>query len=543
MSAAASSSSSSVSDDLVDDSLVSSHDIVADRGLTAASAKKGLSKDKEKALAEEAVDKVKAGAEERDEDNTEDSQLSISHSSRGKRQLLGPPSASAASVASSGDAEADLAAYLTTASDASIFADLSVRFEDTRAEADQTFVLLGDALLLQLLNDRLVQWSPSTWRTAKGAALGCGGQFLHVVWAFESELTRLCEGGRQCRVLWIDEVGEAVTALRPDYAALRRVLHLHVHLHCRLLQDSFANWWADDFAVFLERVDPAFLVVGDGHDSAYDSHPPQSTEGGGDEGSLSASLSPSSLMRSLTLFLLSRNFRCIRLSELSSTANGVFAFQYQMPIEIQHQLRKQPRIPQRQAVDDEKAGGGAEESTRRWEDIQRAVASLPSLPPAYPSARLALTCYALALSLSEETASALSTSAPLSKAVLLQSILLSSLPLSARHSDDAELGRRLSPQQPPLPFAPFLHRFFVHVDAALQWTQRTGQGKDGRQPPVDRSAIDLFDLRALLSTTDQLDSNKGPAHNTRPPSTSLLVSSRLTVPPLSCCCQMCGVWV
>ena len=428
MSAAASAPPSSVSDDLVDDSLSSSHDIVADRGLTAAPAKKGLSKDKEKALAEEAVDKVKAGAEERDEDNSEDSQLSIAQSSRGKRQLLGSSSSAPPSAASSGESDADLAAYLKTASESVIFADLSVRFEDTRAEADQTFVLLGDALLLQLLNDRLTHWSPPTWRTEDGAALACGGQFLHVMWAFEHELAKLAEGGRQCRVLWLDEVGAAVTSVRSDYSALRRLLHLHVAAHCRVLQDSFSNWWTEEFAAFLERVDPAFLIVGDGHDSAYESHPP-TTSDEGDEGEKSSSPpSPPALMRSLTLFLLSRNFRCIRLSELTSTANGVFAFQYQMPIEVQHELRKQPRIPRHTARDDEKASGGDEKASKRWADVQKAVASLPSLPSASPCSRLALTSYALALSLSEETPQALSASVPLSKAVLLHSVLLSSSP-------------------------------------------------------------------------------------------------------------------
>ena len=205
-SASSSSPPSSVSDDLVDDSVLSSHDIVADRGLTAAPAKKGLSKDKEKALAEEAVDKVRAGAEERDEEATEDSQLSLHHS-RGKRGGAQPTasnhsaSSTSSSTASSpsslsDSSDADLVSYLASASDGLIFSDLSVRFEDTRAEADQTFVLMGDALLLQILNDRLLQWSPSTWRNPHdGAVLGCGGQFLHFVWAFEWELSRLCEGG------------------------------------------------------------------------------------------------------------------------------------------------------------------------------------------------------------------------------------------------------------------------------------------------------------------------------------------------------------
>ena len=525
--AASAPSDSAVSDDLVDDSLASSHDIVADRGLTAAPAKKGLSKDKEKALAEEAVDKVKAGAEERDEDNTEDSQLSLAQVSRGKR-LLGP----AASVAASEEADAELvAAYLSSASDAQIFADLSVRFEDTRAEADQTFVLLGDALLLQLLNDRLVHWSPAAWRTKEGAVLACGGEFLHAVWAFEQELSRLCEGGRQCRLLWVDEVGASVVGLRSDYSALRRLLRLHVQRHCRLLQDSFPNWWADEFAAFLERVDPAFLIVGDGHDWAYPSHA-LITEGG-EEGRPSTAVSPSSLMRSLTLSLLSRNFRCIRLSELQSTANGVFAFQYQMAIEVQHQLRTLPRIPQlHSAKDDEKVEGADGEATRRWAEVQSAIAALPSLPPAYPSTRLALTCYALACSLAEESAEVASTSEtsePLAKAVLLQALLLSSLPLSSRHSDDAELARRLDGASAPLPFAPFLHRFFRHVDAALQRTVGAGQ-----PPSVDASLVDLFDLRSLLSSLDLLQRNNGQPLAQLPPSAQR--SAQPLLPPHAICC-------
>ena len=241
---------SEAAEDLVDDAVQSANDIVPDSRVTAAPARKQLSKDKERALAEDSVDKVKAGAEERDEEQTDDSQLSLQ------------PSAELSSSASL------------------IFASLSLRFEDTKAEADQTILLHGDALLLHCVDDPLLCWSPP-WTAADGhrrgeeaelRPLGCGGQFLHLAFAFELELQRLCEGGRQCRLLWLDDFAASI-ACRPDLLSARELLRLHAGRHCRLQQDSFASVTTPAFAAFLERVDPAFIIVGDGHDAAYASLP------------------------------------------------------------------------------------------------------------------------------------------------------------------------------------------------------------------------------------------------------------------------------
>ena len=530
--------SSAVDEDLVDDSLVS-HDIVSDSRLTAAPARKALSKDKEKALAEEAVDKVKAGAEERDEDNTEDSQVSLAHSARGRRAAALQPSAAAAASSGAVDGDAaSLSAYLSSASDATVYADLSVRFEDTRAEADQTFIVLGDALLLQLLNDRLLSWSPS-WTAEGGALLGCGGQFLHAAFAFERELSALCEGGRQCRVLWIDALGAAVTAQRSDYSALRRILQRHVRGHCALLQDEFAQWWDEEFAAFLERIDPAFLIVGDGHDAAYATHAHLTdSDAGVSEGSSSASSgppSPSSLLRSLTLFLLSRNFRCIRLSELQSTANGIFAFQYQMPIEYQHQLRMQPRNPQHAAAKkrprDEEKAGDATPAAERWRRVSSAVSALPSIAPSPAPSRLTLTCYALAESLAQQGGESLSTSVEVAKSVLLQCVLLSSLPLPARRFEDVALARQLDPSAGPPPCAAVLDRFFAHLDAALSVDTAA---------PCDASLVDVFDLRLLLTITALLQEDNGqPADGSKTLATTSTdpATSRCRSPVSLLCCR------
>ena len=303
-----------------------------------------------------------------------------------------------------------------------------------------------------------------------------------------------------------------------DFSALRRLLRLHVRGQCRLLQEDFANWWSADFSAFLERVDPAFLIVGDGHDDAYASHALDTTQqqqqqGEGEtDGSVEAAPSPSSLMRSLTLFLLARNFRCIRLSELTCTANGMFAFQFQMAIEYQHQLRTKPRIPQHRTHSgrggDEEKEGKSQRSIQTWRELVKAIRALPcftSSPP--PPSRLLLTCYALAQALAGhrdgEDASAMVSSF---KALLLHAVLLSSLPLSARHrSEDAELSRRLHPASSPFSFAPFLARFFTHLDDALcAVSEGAAQQTSDVQVACDASMLDLFDLRLLLTIEDQL---------------------------------------
>ena len=329
-------------------------------------------------------------------------------------------------------------------------------------------------------------------------------------------------------MLWIEELGLAVTSPRADYSVLRRVLRSHVAGHCGVLQDQFVNWWSGEFSAFLERVDPAFLIVGDGHDNAYDSHAQSTDEGG--EGQPGTASSPSSLMRSLTLFLLSRNFRCIRLSELTSTANGIFAFQYAMQIEYAHQLRKQPRIPQQRLTEREGGEEGKEETNEkavaRWVAMQSAVAALPSLPPAYPTSRLALTCYALSHSLAEQLSASgkeLEDSISLSKAVLLHSVLLSSLPLSARHSEKSELARRLDSTATALPFAPFLNRFFTHLNASLALSERQGMTVEAA---ADGPLVDLFDLRFLLSLIDLLSRHEGhhtPSHLLAVPSVKMTI--------------------
>ena len=126
----------------MEDSTAAANDIVQDRALTAH--KKQPSKDKEKEKAEEAVDKDKAGAEERDEDNAEDTHFSLAR--RAKKATAGGAGEEEGRL--EGLTEAEVEELLSKASEDSIYYSLACRFEDTKAEADQTFIVHGESLLL-----------------------------------------------------------------------------------------------------------------------------------------------------------------------------------------------------------------------------------------------------------------------------------------------------------------------------------------------------------------------------------------------------------
>ena len=461
-------------EDLVDDT-VAQHDIVQDRSLTAH--KKQPSKDKEKLAAEEAVDKDKAGAEERDEDNAEDTHFSIAR--RAKKATAGGSGEEEGRL--EGLTDAEMEELLSKASEDSIFYSLACRFEDTKAEADQTFIVHGESLLLHCLKDPLLAWSPSS--------APVGGQYLHVIYAVESEIARLSEGGRQCRVLWLDCFTDVLCAGRTDLLVLTHIVRRHVGRQCRVLQDVFADWWSDEFRQFLERVDPAFLIVGDAHSHAYE------LGGGGGE-----VMDVSVLMRGLTLSLLSHNFRCVRMNEMRAGANGITAFQYQMPVEYQHKLRQQPIIPtlsplpaQRRKQLQDAFASAQSSSSLSWIKV---TSSLPSLPSASPNNRLSLTVYAVGQLLAAKSANA--DSVELAKLLILQAVLLGALPLSSRALLDEKLTDQVN--SPPSTLSSLLPTFFASIASVFLTASADSAISD------DSTLLDLFDLRLLLALRNRITS-------------------------------------
>ena len=291
------------------------------------------------------------------------------------------------------------------------------------------------------------------------------------------------------RVLWLDCFTDVLCAARTDLLILTYIVRRHTGQHCRVLQDVFTDWWSDDFRQFLERVDPAFLIVGDAHAHAYE-------RGGGcvEVGDVSV------LMRGLTLSLLSHNFRCVRMNEMRAGANGIVAFQYQMPVEYQHKLRQQPIVPtlspapaqQRKRLQDAFASAQSN-SSLSW---NKAISSLPSLPPSSPNSRLALTVYAVGQLLTAKSANA--DSVDLAKLLILQAVLLSALPLSSRALLDEKVLDQVN--SPPSVLTSLLPTYFDSIASVLVTTSVDSTISS------DSTLLDLFDLRLLLALRTHIHS-------------------------------------
>jgi hypothetical protein len=122
-----------------------------------------------------------------------------------------------------------LAGQALADSEAGIYDELTLRFEDIGADNDQAFLIDGDSLLHELLLDPLVDW-------------GHGGQFLHLLYALEHYVQRFQEGGRVFRFVFFQAFGGVAWADSPFIQLLREqaIHHLRDKLHIPVSQ--FHNW-------------------------------------------------------------------------------------------------------------------------------------------------------------------------------------------------------------------------------------------------------------------------------------------------------------
>jgi len=405
-------------------------------------------------------------------------------------------------------------------SEAGMYAELTLRHEDIGADNDQIFLIDGDSLLHEILMDPLIDWEH-------------GGQFLHVLYALERYVQRFQEGGRVFRFVFFHAFGGVAFADAPLIQIIRETAIRHLRERLRVPVSQFHNWWEAPFHAFLERVDPAFILVGDGAGAAASASADNGVSAlSAHMSSLSLSSSASSalpatdVIRSLSLYLLSHHFRVIRLTELSFANNSMYAFQMAMAQAYKKMLRGEegkdgkaggykphPKVAAQEAgpADDSVATVGIEavapaeraqgppryrvEAQKNFD--AKLFEKLAATPALQADKRLQITTYALARLLAHPAAKQAATAAgislsDLSKAVLAHTLLLRHLPVDSRCLVWEDAEARASGGVPK--HQPLLQQLFAHL---LEATVATAAPAAHVSAADAAAALDLFDGRLL----------------------------------------------
>ena len=357
-----------------------------------------------------------------------------------------------------------------------IYAELTLRHDDTGADNDQIFLVDGDSLLDEILHDPLLDWSH-------------GGQFLHIIFALEQYVRRFQEDGRIFRFIFFHSFGSIAWANAP----LVQLLRERVIQHLRALNvalNEFENWWDQPFTEFLERVDPAFILVGDGNKPSSSSASSSSSSSSSSsitsltshlaQLSLAAPvLTPNEIICSMTLYLLSHHFRVIRLTELSFAGNCMYGFQFAM-----HQLYKN----QLRAVDGYKPHEALKAKTEqpiyRIDAAKKYDASLASqMASKVKEARLQHVAYALTKALESNSSAE---NIEVAKSIAVATVLSKHLALDGRALVWTKEDRNQS-----LKYASFLATFHQQLLIAS-----IGSGANDSTKPT-AGELDIFDGRLV----------------------------------------------
>lgn len=235
---------------------------------------------------------------------------------------------------------------------------LQLKHDDVGVDSDQIFLIHGDSFLHEIL------LSPSF-------QLAHGMTNLHFFKEVEYHLHKLSEGKKQFRFVFFHHATKAWTQLAEskqvqarfhDVLFLRELLIFHLKQHCHVLVDQFNHHTDSKFEKFLQRIDPAFVLVGDGFtvNTSNDSAPPASaadnfklfhtdylqhleSSAQSNTATNGTTFTPRADIRSFTLYMLSHtSIRCIRLTELKYSQNSLFGFQLAMPPSLRRVLRERP---------------------------------------------------------------------------------------------------------------------------------------------------------------------------------------------------------
>jgi hypothetical protein len=409
--------------------------------------------------------------------------------------------------------------------EADIYAELTLRHEDIGADNDQIFLIEGDSLLQELLFDPLLDWSH-------------GGQFLHAIYALEHYVRRFQEGGRIFRFVFFNSFGGVAWADSPFIQLFRETAIRHLREKLHILTNEFDNWWEKPFHVFLEHVDPAFILVGDG---AGAGNPAAASAAASSSGVPAASASVSALstymsslslssttsralptfeiVRSLSLYLLAHHLRVIRLTELSFANNSMYAFQMAMALPYKKMLlaeggyKPHEKLLEKADVSAAAVAASAVAASReghadptigapryrvdaRQSFDSKLHAKLAANANLMNDARLLNTTYALAKLLSLPASKQAATSAGLSlpdlaKAILVHTLLLRHLPVDSRCLvwEQADAKKRAA----TVKHASILQEFFAQLLVATVNTSSVPAASDADAA----AALDLFDGRLL----------------------------------------------
>jgi hypothetical protein len=198
--------------------------------------------------------------------------------------------------------------------------------------ANDTFVIDGDSLLLELLASVRMDWSH-------------GGQFLQLVAAAE-KLVASINHANTADLRFSVVFFEASAAVQPDAAArMARLLlrrWLPERLHVPVLQ--FHSWWGDDWLAWLSEARPALLLMTDMTDMPQptgSTRPPGDSNGAGaaagaaangscaadgDADGSSVAVTRQQYMRAFLLHSAAQGLQCALLTALRFTENFMFAF-------------------------------------------------------------------------------------------------------------------------------------------------------------------------------------------------------------------------
>jgi len=480
-----------------------SPEAAAEHGLVSVQAPgKAKKEDKDKIKLTDLIDKTKASKDERDIWNDE----------------LG--------------AHLDVDEHLLAKDEEGQYRHLAIRHEDVGADNEQCFLVDGDSLLNEIVRDPLLDWSH-------------GGQVLHIIYALEQWVKRFSEGGRIFRFVFFHASGSVVWASTPLIQLLRDIAVRHLRERLGQLVDEFDCWWGEEFMKFLDGVDPAFVLVGDGEGSAAGAAPavdaaadPSASSSSSSSPAVSgdnmdalsrllshtqlipSSSSPPSIVgshevsRSLTLYLLSHHFRVVRLTEISFANNVMYGFQVAMVPKYKKLLRSDDagcwKADERlvDAINKAEQNGAKEldhhphtkgapfyRAHAKKQVDAKVLAALKDVAALQTDARLTASAYALIKVLQDSELGKSSvnglTGIDLCKVLLIHAFLLKHLPLDARSLVWEKAESDCSA------YAPLLRAFHQHLMTAVVGGGLTPSAADST------SLLDLFDGRLfafLLNT-------------------------------------------
>lgn len=368
-----------------------------------------------------------------------------------------------------------------------IYNSITYNYSNIGLTTQQSFLIEGDTLILELLHNVELHH----------------GQVLHFVYLVEQMIHSLTQRQNECKLIFFECM--ATCYMSPYHQLLREITIHHLQHGLKLPVYQFTNWWSTDatptFQSFIDDIDPAFILVGDGYLTVSELSPPLVPLGYGTDDATAKSVQQ--LIRSFTITMLDLRVRVIRSTELRIQTASVMGFHATIRPEISQLIPLQPLpVPEFPSEDVYPYTMGL----TREEGMLETICSDEHIKRG--GARLQLTAYAIAATLADDDSKK---SMDAAKTILLHTVLLQQLHLA----DRALSTEAINPSIDYSLFDIFLPSFLQYVVDALPNThvRQTEDEAPTECVTPDRTLLDLFDVRLIYATWAALNDTEKPVTN------------------------------